>query len=429
MKRRLSQRLVLAAAVFLAISTFGRVAHSEDARVLPAGVGRFSFVYAETSGVNDQFDADGNRESITAPYNVELNAKTLKAADPNGMGALINSLNQVHPVLKTPAGDTLDLGTLNTSAQVMETQENVGFQYGITDRLTIGFNVPIVQVNTTLNASLTGTNTAQNLAADFAQPGLPTQVSPVGANLQKLAAANVEAIRELLQTAGYNVPQNTTQQGIGDIVFGGRYNYYRSHYENVLSSVQAGLSAPTGSIHDPSNPTQIDLGNGAWGIGVAHVFNYSPFHFLTLSNGLHYTHYLPASRNELVQDFGSESLLPPMSDKQDVTFQPGDRYEANLGADFHLNRAITLSGAYDWWWKKQDSYSGSDSNGNYGALSFWTNEYLESVQAGISVSSIEAFKRKSFPIPCDAAFNIYIPRVGRNAPIGPYGTLSLDLYI
>lgn len=444
MKRKLTQRLVVASAIFFAMMTgYAKFAFSEDARVLPKGIGRFSFVYAQTGDINSQFDAGGGRESLTNSYDVQLNAANLKSVDPNGLGKLIAALNALPMKYNANSGkgnaysgltgatgqgqsigDSVDLGTLVPSADVMETRYNMGFQYGLTDRLTIGFNIPIVKVTTQLNGQINGPNTAQSLQQAFQNDAVLSQP------LQQLSSVNVAQIRTLVQQqAGYNVPQTTNQSGLGDVIFGGRYNYYKSRYETVISSFQAGLSLPTGGLKDPTTPTQVDLGNGAFGIGVAHIFNYSPLNWLTLSNGLHYTHFLPAHRNLIVSDPNSGELLPPTSDEQNVWMQLGDRYEVNLGISAQVTRAISLNTSYDWWWKKQDQYAGTSAPQDYTALSFETNEFTETVQAGVSWSSIEAFKRKQFPVPCDVAFNVYVPTTGRNAVISPYGTLEFALYL
>jgi hypothetical protein len=436
MKQKLSQRVIWVGACLLSMTILAQTAFCEDARVLPQGRSRLNFTYAQTGNVSDTFNDQGDRVSLTHDYNLELNAATVQKIMPKIQG-LVDGLNAQHLKYNPNDGvnngsgqnlaDALTRGFLGTDAAVIESQYNISYQYGVTDRLSVGFNVPIIKAQTTFNASITGTNTAQQIAAAFNQPGLPNQ-NALGSQLNQLANANIQTIRDQIQqSAGYTVPSQTNQSGIGDIVLGGRYNYYKSHYEDVISSVQAGVGLPTGSLKDPTIPTQISLGTGAFDLGIAHIFNYSPLRFLTLSNGIHYDHRLP-SHQSMIPANSPGQVLPPTSNEESVATQLGDKYWTNLGVDAKITQAFSLGTSYEWFWKRPDTFSGSTPGVDYGGLSVDTAEYTETVQAGASLSTIPAFMRKEFPIPMDLAMNVYFPTKGVNAVIAPYATASIALY-
>jgi hypothetical protein len=413
--------------------------------VLPAGRSRLSFTYAETTPISDTFDQNGERVSLTQNYNLPINAQTIEKANVAGLSGLIKDLNAL-PLKYNPQakdsyngittsstaggqnlGDALTDGNLGTGAEIVEKQYNVSYQYGVTDRLSVGFNIPIISAQVNFNAGLSGTNTTQNIAAAFNQPGMKNRYGALAAQLNSLANQNVSTLRTLVQQqVGYTVPPQSNQSGIGDVVIGGRYNYYKSRYEDIISSVQAGLSLPTGSVRDPSIPTQISLGTGAFDIGVAHIFNYSPFRFLTLSNGIHYDHRLP-SHMEMIPSIGDQSL-PPVSNEENVATQLGDKYWTNFGMDFKITSAFTMNTSYEWFWKRPDKFSGSTPGVDYGGMSVDTQEYVETAQAGASLSTIPAFLKKEFPIPLDIAMNVYVPTRGVNAVISPYATASISMY-
>ena len=100
---------------------------------------------------------------------------------------------------------------------------------------------------------------------------------------------------------------------------------------------------------------------------------------------------------------------------QNVWMQLGDRYEADLGVSVQVTRAFSLNRVTIGGGRNKTATRALISSMDYSALSFETNEFTETVQAGISLSSIEAFKRQQFPVPCDFAVNAYVPTTGRNA--------------
>src|SRR4051812_38093181 len=71
-------------------------AQAEDARVLPVGHGRFSVVYAQSTGISQTFDSGGHAESLTAPYNIDLSSGNLKSFDPR-FADLVDGLNELFP--------------------------------------------------------------------------------------------------------------------------------------------------------------------------------------------------------------------------------------------------------------------------------------------------------------------------------------------
>jgi hypothetical protein len=122
--------------------------HAEDARVLPQGRSRFTFIYARSGSVSAQYDPGGNVESITAPYNFELD--TSKISSFLGAVAVLqsyldnlgyyyhvqNSNNPLTVIDKNPAngvllGDAISRGFLNVNADDVQQQFAVSYNYGV----------------------------------------------------------------------------------------------------------------------------------------------------------------------------------------------------------------------------------------------------------------------------------------------------------
>jgi hypothetical protein len=441
MKRRLRERIVLAGSIIFGITFWSNYAYSATAMVLPQGRSRLSFAYAQTDGVNSQYDVGGNKESITQPYDLNLDSQTLRKFD-SQISSLVDQLNKLgyhydasqkdtpyHGISKDGngplLGDALTPGSLNVTAQAYREEFVLSYQYGLTDRLTVGFGVPIIKMQVSGDAQVTGTNTA-GFIGNFVTNMNGNSSNQLKDGLKLLANANKATLQSVLESRDYSGATSWNQNGVGDVVLGGRYNYLKSDNHLWLSSAQFGASAPTGALKDPSQPLAVDFGQGAWDLTVSNIFNYIPTNWLTLSNTLSYGHHLKSSRQLRVEDSPGE-FLPNAADQQEVSMQLGDQYEANFGMDLKLTKSVTFSTSYDWAWKANDVYSGSRDI-DYSYLSDDSNTYQKTVQAGVSVSTIPAFMKSEFPVPVDIAFNVYIPTGGRNVPITPYGTAELALY-
>jgi len=410
---------------------------AEDARVLPKGRSRFSFIFAETATISQTYDDQGEAESVANPYNISLDSSALKSFD-SQLGSVVQLLNNSGYYYNgaapanhrfningqgVPLGDALSVGNLGVSAASQREQYNFSYQYGVTDRLSIGFNVPIIHSMVTVNKSITGDNTAQDIYNELQGhndiPGLSQA-------LDYLASSNVGTLQSLLVSKGYAPFQNSDQTGLGDIVLGGRYNYYKTRDEGFISSFQAGSTIPTGSLHDSNQLTQVDLGQGAWDLGVANIENYTVYKNIMLSHSVHYTHPFVFSRDMRVRT-DSTDFIPGAADQDRVNVQLGDKYWTDLGLTLSLPYSTSLTGGYEWSWKEQDKYSGSSAK-DYTYLSQGTRTYLETLTFGASINSIKPFLDHDFPIPCQFGINYFLPTAGKNTVIAPYGTAELALF-
>ena len=434
-------RMVLPA---LGLAFLASLAKAEDARVLPAGRSRFGVIYVQTSGITQQYDDHSQPQDITAPYNVELSAANLKAAS-NQLSSLVSTLNTYTNYRYDPnnpqkvvsskdaapnsmlLGDALDRGFLNVGAEAYRQQYNFAYQYGVTDRLTIGFMAPMIKTQVYTAHSISGDNSAADIYK-WVQSSNIKYTGAVQNGLNVVSSANDSTLQGLLASRGYDAFSNYDGSGIGDLVFGGRYNYVDAKTKSgeYISSFQAGFTVPTGRVHLPAELTTPSYGQGCWDLGIANIFNYNPSHFITLSNGLHYTQRFADTRTLRVESDPSD-FIPGPEDEQTVNELQGDKWWTSLGATFHLTRAIDLDTSYEWYWKSIDQYSGSRPI-DYSYLSDNTNEYKETVHAGLSMNTIPAFMKKDFPIPAGIAFDVYIPTTGKNTLIAPYATAELDLY-
>jgi hypothetical protein len=433
------------------LATLSQTAFAEDAHVLPAGIGRFSFVFAQTTGITQTFDADGHAESLTANYNFDLSSGNLKTFAPQ-LDQLITGLNQLMPdahynvnqrnnghygITYDPSdptlGNALSRGFLDVGAAAQHTELQLGGFYGLTDKLSVGFMVPVIHNAVVVSHDISGTNTAADIyhalvAQSPTYTGSPVY-NQVTSGLQALSSANDQTLQNILTSKGYAPFADSSQSGLGDVVLGARYNYYNERHRTGewLASGQVGITVPTGKLRPPSELTEIDFGQGAWDAGFANIINWTPNSYLSLSHGLHYTHRFWDTRLMRVKKDASD-FIPDASDDMMVNQFLGDKWWTDVGLKISPIEAIAITTSYEWYCKTKEEYQGPTTDRDYSYMSNDTFVYKETWQFGFSASSVAGFMKHQFFLPADISFDAFIPLKGKNTPIAPYGVAQLALY-
>ncbi len=448
MLKRDSQRprlLILTLATF--ITTF---AHAEDARVLPKGRSRFSFMYAKSSGITQTYNDSGVAEDITKPYNMNLDAAKIggfAATISPEFGNLVSLLNDTGlrydasksgtpggPITATDPtkpllGDALTKGFLGVDVEATQSQSVFQYMTGITDRFSVGFLVPIVTTTVRASAQLSKIN---NTVADYekAFSAMGAGFQPIANGLQTLDSYNIETLQQLaLENNGYKRFGSSEQTGLGDVNMGARYNYLKTPREYWINSGQLSVSAPTGKTHPANSITEVDNGAGTWDFTAAHVINYSPAGNRgpwTFSQGSHYMYQLPGKKIMRVRNSESD-ILPDASTEENVTTKYGQKFWTNVGAKYAFNPMFSIETNYEWYWKARDNYAGTRAK-DYNYLGDETEKYLETFNVGGSVSLLDAYSNHHFPMPMDFSLNYFKPFKGRNAPVASFIEFEAAMY-
>lgn len=446
-KQRVRSFLKGAAALGLGLAILGSdSAQAVDARVLPKGRSRFAFIVGQTAGISQVFNDRGEKQNITKPYNLSLNSGQLTALSTeittainvlNGTGyrydkktnTVIASTDPNLPLI----GDAMSKGDLGVDVEANRTVYNVAYQYGITDRIGVGFLVPIIHTTVRTRYGIEEKNATTNaIAAATAgqfggNAGIQNALQIIQNGVGSINAANSGTLQTMLESAGYQRFGDYEGSGIGDVVFGGRYNYMKTRKEETILSSQLGFTAPTGRTRPPSALTEVDNGQGCWDFNLAHIANYAPrktkFMF---SNSLNYTHRLPGTRRMRVRKDAGD-FLPDASTEEPISMNLGDKFWAQWGTKYNVSKTFNVELNYEFYWKAKDHYQGSRQK-DYTYLSDATSLYLETFNIAANLSSIDSFLNYKFPVPGDFSVNYYLPTNGRNAVIAPYATFELALY-
>lgn len=327
-------------------------------------------------------------------------------------------------------GDAFSRGDLGVNAEAHQKQYNLTYQYGVTDRLSVGLMVPYVQTRVRVNYGLYGGN-AEDI---FQALGVAGMNSTLDQGINLVRSLDIDTLQSELAKRGYDPFENYDGSGLGDVVLGGRYNAVnaRTRSGEWISSVQFGGTVPSGKLKQPRQITAVDRGQGAWDAGAAHILNWTPSlaPALMLSSGQHYTYRFKSSRAMRVRN-GPDDFAPDASTEENVDVWLGDKYWGNLGAQYKFTTRtgfeITPSLSYEWYAKKRNRYQGGRDK-DYSYMAENTDAYSETLQAGVSFGAIPAYFQKQVPAPFELSLNYFWVTRGRNTLVAPYGTAELALY-
>ena len=180
-KRKKISPLVIALAIFQISSSV----HAGSADVLPKGVKRASVSYTDYMPIDERYGSDGKREDAAIDFNANLNSSVFSAISLIEAGFMM-----------TPG-----TGTLGTSVVDFE-YDNKGleliFQYGLTDKLTVGAKIPYLWQKNKVKASVDTTAATLGLNADhgtMADPyGGMAPLIPIGLGGIPVSANDVQNI-------------------------------------------------------------------------------------------------------------------------------------------------------------------------------------------------------------------------------------------
>jgi hypothetical protein len=367
--------------VLLVLAHSPLVSRADEAVVLPKGLSQLKVDANFYFDFDKRWDKDGNLVPYAAALNRNLNL------GPGGLSFGRSS------------------GTLNRDLTEMFIQG----AYGLTDRLSVGFILPYFWMKNNLDISVDGSPTTGGASLGFTAAGAPCPLIAPGCN--QSTVANINAL--LGQQFGLKPIQTWQDEGIGDLIVGGRYQWYRT--ENFRSAFTGGARFPTGKVDDPDNAVDTSFGIGAYallfqlqndfmqqapGLGKILGFPNPGEYFVNFT--LRYEWRLPSKETLRVCPTGG--VLCPASFKDNVNKKAGDVIEVELAPKIGLFvPGLNFVPLFKFGYKFEDHYSGS-RNLNYGALSDELDNLRTSYEEYIYILSLQyttmpLYLEKRFPVP------------------------------
>lgn len=280
--------------------------------------------------------------------------------------------------------------------------------YGVTDRLSIGLNIPVFSFRNNVNP-MVNSGPGSGATVGF-NPLVPGGIAPLFVPGTRRATA--QDINNLLGSRfGLKPIQSWNEAGIGDIEVGGRYQYYKG--EVVRAAFTGGARFPTGQIDDPDNLADSPFGKGVYALlaqfqtdfmhqadGLGKRLGFPDPREWFINTTARYTYNVPTTQNLRVCPGGG----PFCNVHDDVHTKIGDEVQLEMSGRYGVFiRGLNFTPLYMFGYKFKDHYSG-DKGLDYGAL----NQQLENTRGEatqhilllqLTYTTIPLFVEKQFPLP------------------------------
>lgn len=416
-----SRSVVWALAALLSASS---VAVADDAFVLPKGRSVTfleNLFYFPTS---ERFGPHGNPESIASNFDERR---------------LDSSVFSILRPLDPFVGGSASIGDSHLKFKYHFDILNFGFAYGITDRLTVGIEIPYYWVHNDVSASV---NSGPGSSANV---GLTTGPGPgicgSGAPVLPLACPNTrrfttEDVQRILGPGLPGIPgfgfkriRDFTDDGIGDIQLGAKYQYWRS--EDFRLAASAGVRFPTGRQDDIDDLVDISWTSGAYGLFarlhndyvISNLWRATPTPAsiqiarpgdLVLNGTFRYEWVLP---DHVTQRVGDPNTLT--TTKENLDRDLGDRFEFEFAVNYHLPAdflpaGFTASALYRYGFKLHDQFT-SHRGLPVQPLEKDTDSTEQVYVVRLNYSTLPLFLEGRFPVPLDIAVS-YRDRFAGSGP-------------
>ncbi len=351
--------LVVGLLLGISPSWFATVAHADDASVLPKGRSNVSAENLFYFPTQSRWNPHGNEEKIVGV----LNEKSFLLATGASAGDVL-------------ARFKYDFNILDTT-----------FAYGVTDRLTVGLDVPYYWAQNRVRARLNSDpgSTANVGLCIAACPGLavlpltlPNTRRFTTEDIQQILGPGIPADpaigRPAIVGQGFKRVRPFSAEGVGDITTVLKYQYFRN--EDWRLAVTGGVRFPTGRQDDPDDLTDVAWSSGAYALllrfhqdyVVSNVWKGRPAAGsgssdlpqpgdLILDFTFRYDWVLP---DRATLRIGSSPIVS-LSQRERVDRDLGDRFEIEFTSKYQLLRDLSVSALYKYGWKLEDRITGHDT--------------------------------------------------------------------
>ena len=380
-------------------------ASADDAAVLPKG--RFSFGAEDRIFLpsDKRFGPNGDAEDLAGAFNNRrLDSTVFSSLAP--LNALV------------PGG----IASIGDSSIHYEYHYNIAVftaAYGITDRLTLGVEVPYYWVRNEVDASL---NSAPGSSANVGLrtgpgPGPCAAVVPVlPLSCPNTRRFTTEDVQQLLGPGLNGIPgfglkriEDFSADGFGDITLGAKYQFLRT--DDLRLAATVGLRIPTGRQDDPDDLTDI-----AWSTGTYILL--ARLHADYVLSNLWQDTKTTADRRaglrtgDVILDFafrydwllpdkvtiraGADNGLPTSRARVDRDI--GDRFEFEIGGRYVVWSPFSVSALYRYTFKLEDRVDGPGGfPNNLAEKDTDATEHIYIVQ--LNYSTVPLYLQKRFPVP------------------------------
>ena len=385
---------------------------ADNAEVLPKGITRLGLNSIFYFPVDEQYNDDSDAEDIATDYNANLNSR------------IFPDLALIEQAFAMPQGSA-SIGNSVVSMEYDFYLYDLTFEYGLTDKLTIGAKIPYWHVKNDVNARVSTSNATVGINPNFGLPGDPFGVPliPISfGGIQDDALATEFVQNFLVQDFGFKRVKSWSESGFSDIEVGARYQYLKT--KNWRLAFTGAVRLPTGETDDPDNLMDYGFGTGAW----AFLFNFNNDYIgiknTTLNITLKYNLYISDHEVLRVPDDVNQPITP---NKEKVDRDIGDAVEITTSAGYQFCKGSTGYLEYAYMRKFEDSVSGNRGYA-YDQLEAESDLYVHVYKVGLSYSTIPLYQEKKFALPLDFSVMYRNRFAGKNVLKSQYIQLAMTVY-
>ena len=411
----------------------------DSAEVLPKGVFRASVDSNFFLPIKKRFNDNGNPEDVATDFdNRRLDA------------TIFPGLSLLEGAFGLPAGSA-SLGDSRVSFEYNFTILYFGAQYGVTDNLTVGVNLPYLWRNNRVRARLEsgpgssatiGKNPGINSLAPLGFPG----TTPLSTNdIQNLLGGGLDINGDGavdVSGFGYKRIDDWYDDGFGDLEAGFRYQLLNQSPWRLAFT--GAVRFPTGKVDDPDHLADFEFGMGAYALLFrVHADYLAPRLWggprldsrakipgvprpgdLILNATLGFDAVLPDKELKRVPDDVDNVIT---TNKETVNRDIGDTLFLDVSARLGLLPGLSLTVTYYFEHKWEDTVSGN-RDFRYRTLEEETETEDHIYIVGLRYSTVPLYLEKRFPIPMGASLNYREKFAGRNVLKSRYIGVGIDVY-
>jgi len=383
------------------------------AAVMPKGVRSLKLLHVSVAP-SKCFNDEGKKCLLGDAMNKDITygeiLKTKTGIDKAGIKGAMSSIegHDLNTVLMTTKGQ------VNIQAGVTVPV----FIWGITDKWTMGFALPISKQATNLDTGVEQTDALVDLKKYLeGEGGVPSTAD-------RLENDTKNPIAKSLKDKGFAPLSNESTTKMGDLKFINRVKLFQNEKNTVTLGGE--LTLPTGEERTYVNKLVDSVGgDGQTDLGLGLNHDLKVMKYLTLSSGLKYTVQFKDNFSGNVPENGS-----PISEQIDYNMERdlGDEFEAALAGTFNY-RGAKVGFGYFYKNKGKDVYTGAKyAAEDYDELGKKTDQVMHSLLAKVGYDTITLFKEKKFPIPLSVSLTQTFVPEGKNVVADDMTTLDFSMF-
>lgn len=341
--------------------------------------------------IESEVKSNYNQSMTEIPYSyqVEADIKALEQIDDERVKGILEVFKD-YP----DAYNKISLGTHSLEAKANINVEVLAFGYGFTNRLTAYVGIPIYEAHVEVDYKRSQNSSEQEVADILKEKYGDNWAQMLGNIVDQVYGINEGTIQSGITNAlGYEPLGDWSGQGLGDIEFGLKYNFYKSDTHGF--AITFGGVAPTGYVDDPDILQDMSFGDGQWDafieFGGGHIINDD----VNINAWTRYTHQF-AEKREMRIPF-SEDIKE--SDQKDIFHEKkGDKKLFGIDASIYLTDWFKFNPGFIHERTDKAKYK-SDNPEIDKLLEAGTNSYTNNVRLTAQLTTMRLFQQGKFLAP------------------------------